>query len=82
MCHGDNDPDWEYVLRGACFGFRVIDQDCVSSYFPKKYSSITHGDIGVRMVLKVSWEISEGLLKVVDKPCVCPPIQICSKGTR
>ena len=33
MCHGDNDPDWEYLLRGGCFGFRVIDPDCVSAYF-------------------------------------------------
>lgn len=31
MCHDDNDPDWEY----ACFGFRVIDQDFVSSYLQK-----------------------------------------------
>ena len=32
LCHGDSDPDWEYVMRGVCFGYRVIDPDCVSSY--------------------------------------------------
>ena len=26
--HGDNDPDWVYILWGVVFGFHVINTDC------------------------------------------------------
>ena len=81
MCRGDTDPDWEYILRGACFGFRVIDPDCVSSYFQSNYSSITRGDTGRVMGERVRDEIAAGLLCVVDTPCKCVhPLGAVPKG--
>ena len=71
ICRGDEDPDWDYMLRGAIFGFRVLDPDCVSSYFQNNYSSITKGDTGEEMSARVRAKIDAGLLCVVDKPCVC-----------
>ena len=37
------------VLKGACFGYRVIDPECVSSCFQSNYSSITKGLKGYTM---------------------------------
>ena len=70
VCRGETDPDWEYVLRGACFGYRVIDQDCVSAYFKPNYSSITKGVTGEEMGSRVRAEIEAGILSVVPEPCV------------
>ena len=81
MCRGDTDPDWEYILRGACFGYRVIDPDCVSVYFQTNYSSITKGEIGIIMGERVKKEIEAGLVTVVDKPCQCVhPLGSVPKG--
>ena len=71
ICRDDEDPDWDYMLRGAIFGFRVIDPDWVSSYFQNNYSSITKGDMGVEMSARVRAEVEAGLVCVVDEPCVC-----------
>jgi len=32
---GDIDPDWEYLIRGVCFGFQAIDPDCAAEYKPQ-----------------------------------------------
>ena len=48
ICKGDEDPDWEYMLRGACFEFRVIDLDCVGAYF----KSNIHPSLRVTLVRK------------------------------
>ena len=81
FCRGDTDPDWEYVLRGACFGFRVIDQECVSAYTHNNYSSITKGDTGKIMTVRLKNEIAAGLLCVVSSPCTCVhPLGAVPKG--
>ena len=56
-CCGDIDPDWEYILRGACFGFKVIDKDCNNAYHRDNYGSITKGDVGVVMSGRLQVEI-------------------------
>lgn len=71
FCRGDVDPDWEYILRGACFGYRVIDSDCGSSYICNNYSSITKQPIGPVMTDRLKLEIEQGLLTVVDTKCDC-----------
>ena len=71
MCRGDVDPDWEYLLRGSCFGFRVIDSDCDSSYNCDNYLSITKHPIGSEMTHRLETEIEQGLLTVVENRCVC-----------
>lgn len=71
MCRGDNDPDWDYLLRGAIFGFKVIDSDCDSCYRADNYSSITNPDIAPRMGERLAKEIEEGLVSVVREPCTC-----------
>ena len=71
MCRGDVDPDWEYLLRGSCFGFRVIDDDCDSSYSCENYLSITRHTIGSEMTVRLETEIEQGLLTVVEKKCIC-----------
>ena len=68
---GDLDPDWEFILRGLCFGFKVINSDCVSAYESGNYSSITEGDVGDRMTARLSEEIDAGLVSVVSEPCIC-----------
>ena len=39
--HGDIDPDWQYILRGVVFGFRIMNPDCNVTYSakPKKENS-------------------------------------------
>ena len=51
---------------GAILGFRVIDADCVSSYFQNNYSSIAKGDTGEEMSARVQAKIEAGLLCIVD----------------
>ena len=81
FCRGDTDPDWEYVLRGACFGFRVIDPDCVSAYKLDNYLSITKGKIGEVMARRLKTEIEAGLLRIVSEPCTCVhPLGSVPKG--
>ena len=82
ICRGDEDPDWEYMLHGACFGIWVIlDPNYVSTYFKSNYLSITKGDSGKEMSARVRAEIDVGLLCVVDKPCVCVhPLGAVPKG--
>ena len=49
-CQGELDTDWENILKGVCFGFRVIDSVCESKYFKENYSSITQGARDVKKV--------------------------------
>ena len=71
MCRGDTDPDWDYILRGACFGFRVIDDDCHSSYSCGNYNSITKEPTGKVMTIRLKDELDNGLLTVMKDSCVC-----------
>ena len=71
LCRGDVDPDWEYVLRGVCFGFRVIDDTCDSNYNRGNYGSITKGEVGVTMMGRIQAEIDAHMLTVVEHPCRC-----------
>ena len=48
-CHGDLCTNWDYILRGVCFGFKVIKDDCDSTYHKENYNSITKGEVGVAM---------------------------------
>ena len=68
---GDVDPNWDYVLRGSCFGFRVIDDTCGSRYSMANYGSITKGNVGIEMGSRLQLEIDEEFLTVVDKACMC-----------
>ena len=49
LCRGDVIPNWEYGLRGSCFGFRVLDDTCGSKYSMGNYGSITKGKVGIEM---------------------------------
>ena len=71
FCRGDVDPDWNYVLRGVCFGFKVIDHNCDSSYVVGNYGSITRGDVCDEMSARLRVEIEEEIVSIVDRPCVC-----------
>ena len=70
-CRGEIDVDWEFILKGVCFGFHVINTVCDSKYFKENYSSITAGVVGVDMSRKLQQEIDQGMLSVVTEPCVC-----------
>jgi len=37
---GDTDPDWEYIMRGVIFGFKVINEKCDARYFVDNYKSV------------------------------------------
>ena len=41
---GINDPNWDYIMRGIIFGFRVINEGCESTYKGCNYGSST-GDL-------------------------------------
>ena len=71
MCRGDSDPDWSYILKGACFGFKVIDDDCDSEYCCGNYTSITKEPIGKIMTDRLREELDSGLLTVMKEGCVC-----------
>ena len=71
MCRGDTDPDWDYILRGACFGFKVIDDDCDSSYTCGNYTSITKEPVGQVMTTRLREELAEGLLTTTIEKCIC-----------
>lgn len=68
---GEVDPDWEFLLRGICFGFRVIDDDCVSCYQTENYKSIMEGETGAIIAKHQTEEIASGILTVVIEPCLC-----------
>ena len=68
-CRGEVDPDWEYILRGVCFGFRVIDSNCNSQYFLDNYSSINK--VSGSMAGKLKKELEEEMVTVVSTPCTC-----------
>ena len=68
---GDTDPDWEYLLRGATFGFRVINPSCDLSYDSRHHrvrDPVNHALI----TSKLQKEITQGCIRVVeDRPsCV------------
>ena len=71
LCRGDADPDWEYVLRGTCFGFRVIDEECDSTYNESNYGSITKGEVGISMSGRLQEEIAGEMLSIIEVPCSC-----------
>ena len=68
---GDTDPDWEYVVYGAVFGFNVIDPDCDLSYFCANYSSSAGKEGRDIMSQKLRAEIAKGAVSVVDSPPKC-----------
>ena len=91
---GDTDPDWDYILRGICFGFRVINPDCHIDYQAQGRRVRDPVDHAV-VTEKLKGEIDRGCVSVVcDRPsCVhdifCVPkegggaraIVDCSKPT-
>ena len=70
-CCGVMDEDWEFLLKGVCFGFRVIDTECKSRYFKSNYSSITAGAVGETMSDRLLQELESGYLDEVQEPCAC-----------
>ena len=64
---GDSDPDWEYILKGAVFGFRVINPDCQASYLPKLRQNRDKDIIQTKLLT----EIDRGCISVVDQPPTC-----------
>ena len=65
---GDTDPDAEYIMKGVCFGFMVINWDCDACYGCGQGAG---GDWSGReaMSLKLRREIEAGSLTVVaDRP--------------
>lgn len=68
---GDNDPDWDYILRGVIFGFRVINDNCEASYESSNYSSSTGPLTYAAMSKKLNREIKAGILTVRDEPELC-----------
>ena len=68
-CRGDVDPDWDYILRGAFFGFKVIDDSCISEYVIQNYSSIDK--VAGSMSKKLTMELAEQMISKVNSPCSC-----------
>lgn len=68
---GDNDPDWDYVMRGIIFGFRVINDSCDSAYAGRNYGSSTGELTHSAMSDKLKREINAGILTVRDNPQIC-----------
>ena len=68
-CRGDVDPDWEYMMRGVCFGFKVINDGCKSEYSLDNYSSINK--VGNSMQKKLEIELAEEMISVVSSECLC-----------
>jgi len=64
---GDIDPDWNYLIRGVCFGFLAIDPDCDAEYKPqirKIRDPIAH----TFMSDKLSKEILAEAISEVESP--------------
>ena len=70
-CRGGVDPDWDYILRGICFGFKVIDAVCNSSYNLENYNSILKKGVSEVMSIKLNKELEEEMITRVAVPCVC-----------
>ena len=61
-----------HILRGACFGYKVIDLDAFSTYFQNNYSLVTNGDMRRIVGDSFQCEIVAGLLREMQWPCVHP----------
>ena len=64
LLRGDIDPDWQYILRGVVFGFRIINPDCSVTYSakPKKINSEIFRNIIDKKIIK---EIEDGKISTV-----------------
>ena len=71
LLRGDNDPDWDYILRCVCFGFKVINSKCKCAYFCTNYSSSTNKNVAGGITKRLSQEISSGALSIVQDKLIC-----------
>ena len=65
------DEDWEFMIKGAAYGFRVVNKDCNAEYFCDNYRSVTEGRNYQLMSEKIRGDLAKDCLTVVDAPCDC-----------
>ena len=68
---GDTDPDWEFILRGVIFGFKVINAGCDSAYCKANYSSAKTSNSYSIMNSKLKTELSTEAVTVVQNAPQC-----------
>ena len=68
---GGTDPDWAYIMHGITFGFKVVNQDCPSSYIKENYTSATGEDVKDKLSAKLKAEIASGAISIVPEPPRC-----------
>ena len=68
---GDVTCDDLYVLTSAYRGVCIVDSGCQSTYECNNYSTITGGEFKVEMDEKVSEELCDDKLRVVDRKPQC-----------
>ena len=68
---GSIDENWEYMLKGSCFGFRVVDPDCPCAYSVDNYNSILKDNNHEFMSKKLLTEMEQGKVFVTDVEPKC-----------
>ena len=68
---GDTDPDWEFVLRGVIFGYKVINPSCPSAYYKPNYGTIRSGPSYEVTNHKLKSELATGAVTIVNEPPRC-----------
>ena len=68
---GDIDPNWEYMVEGSVFGFRIVNPDCPSKYDNENYSSILKEDNNEYMTKRIKEEVSQGKILVAEEMPKC-----------
>ena len=71
LLQGEPDQDWEYILKGVVYGFRVVDDDCDSEYFCPNYPEVLKGENYTLMSAKLTRELASGAISVVAAPLLC-----------
>ena len=63
------DPGWEYIVRGALYGFKVVNDSCPSEYMCYNYD-FTPAERNL-MSIKMRSELQKEYISVVDTPMSC-----------
>ena len=65
------DKDWEYIVKGAFFGFEVINKDCAVEFSCDNYNSVTTGHNYNLMSRKLRADLDKESLTVVGSSPAC-----------
>ena len=71
FCRGSIDEDWGYMMQGAIFGFKVVNNDCETTYLKENYKSVLEPGVREKMQEKITSEIGAGIVTIVDTPPKC-----------